>query len=358
MNAQASHVLLCLHYGIGDVVMELPAIEALRARVLEARITGLGAAPAVEVLAGDGRLDAVVGIQAWGIRHLGDPIGEAAGRQCTDWLRSSHFDLVLDASHAAHAIRALIHEQYTDLLDTDSAALHAALARGEDGLSALKRGIHGGWGLEVPASWHPTLPLSQEEAEWAERFLGENGVSEDCVALSPGASHRLKSWPAEEWGRLARFVAEDLGADVLLFCGPMEAGILEALTEAAGGAERLHVVQNLHLRKVAALLSRCRLYVGNDSGLMHLAAAVERAVVVLFGPTVARLYLPGWVRSRAVVSPVACPYRLHEALGHPPCVLAGRCFLEGPCIERIDSGEVYRAVEEEYSFPMVLREAL
>lgn len=194
--------------------------------------------------------------------------------------------------------------------------------------------------------------------KWADRFLGRNGVSENCVAISPGASHWLKSWSVEEWGRLCRFVVEDLEADVLLFCGPVETGLLETLTEAAGGTERLHVVENLHLRKVAALLSRCRLYVGNDSGLMHLAAAVQRPIVILFGPTVTRLYLPSWVRSRAVVSPVECPYRLQETLGHPPCVLAGRCFLETPCIQHIDSATVYQAVEEEYALEMLLREEL
>ena len=60
----------------------------------------------------------------------------------------------------------------------------------------------------------------------------------------------------------------------------------------------MRIVQNLHLRRVAALLSQCELYVGNDSGLMHLAAAVGTPVVILFGPTAPHLYLPGWVRSK------------------------------------------------------------
>jgi len=104
MDLQASNILLCLRYGIGDLVMELPVLDRLREVLPQATITGLGAEPAVEILEGDGRLNEVVSIQHWGIRHLGDPADEHICRRFTEWLVGSRFDLILDPSHAASVV--------------------------------------------------------------------------------------------------------------------------------------------------------------------------------------------------------------------------------------------------------------
>ncbi len=92
-----------------------------------------------------------------------------------------------------------------------------------------------------------------------------------------------------------------------------------------------------------------RLYLGNDSGLMHLATAVGTSVVILFGPTVPPLYLPQWVRSQGVASEIACPYRPRRTFGHPRCVPAGSCLIGTPCIQTIDPAQVCATVKEEYA---------
>jgi len=349
MDLQASNVLLCLRYGIGDVVMELPILDRLREALPQATITGLGAEPAIEVLEGDDRLDTVVSIRRWGIRHLGDPVDDHFRRQLAAWLQDSRFDLVLDPSHAAHAVMDTVYQQDIPRRDADRASIEAGLAQGGDGLAAIKHAIHLTWGLEIPASAHPIVRPRLQEVEWASRFLEERELACSLVAVSPNASDDLKRWPLEHLVRLCVYLAEDLGAGVLVFCGPEEAGLLGAFGKRLRDLPRLEIVPNLHLRRVVALLSQCGLYVGNDSGLMHLAAAAGTPVVILFGPTSPRLYLPGWVRSRAVASPVACPHRPELALGHPPCVLGGSCLLDTPCIQAVDPAQVYAAVKEEYA---------
>jgi ADP-heptose:LPS heptosyltransferase len=359
MDLNASNILLCLRYGIGDLVMELPLIDRLREALPRAQLTGLGAEPAIEILDDDGRLDTVASIQQWGIQHLGDPTDESVRQRFTDWLVSSRFDLVLDPSHAASVVRQIIYQHAAYIRDCDPACLEAGLAQGMDGLSAVKWGAHHGWGLDVPASSYPAVRLQSEELAWARRFLGAadpetrrtgaaGGPPRRPVAVSPGASQALKRWPTEHFARLCRYLVEELGTRVLLFGGSGEAKLLHDLAQQTRDLPHLEILRNLPLRRVAALLAQCALYVGNDSGLMHLAAAVGTPVVILFGPTVPDLYLPQWVRSRAVVSGTPCAYRPRRAFGHPRCTLAETCLIGTPCMQTIDPEQVCAIVKEEY----------
>jgi ADP-heptose:LPS heptosyltransferase len=363
MNLNTSNILLCLRYGIGDLIMELPLIDRLRETLPWAKLTGLGAEPAIEVLDDDGRLDEVTSIQQWGIQHLGDPTDESVQQRFTDWLLTNRFDLVLDPSHAANVVRRIIYQHAACIRDCDPACLEAGLAQGRDGLSAVKWGVLHGWDLEVPESSYPAVRLQPEELAWARQFLGAAdtparhsgpapavapGHTIRPVAVSPGASQALKRWPVENFARLCRYLVEELRTRVLLFGGSGEAKLLRDLAQQTRDLPHLEIVCNLPLRRVAALLAQCTLYVGNDSGLMHLAAAVGTPVVILFGPTVPDLYLPQWVRSRAVVSDTPCVYRPRRAFGHPRCTLAETCLIGTPCMQTIDPDQVCAAVREEY----------
>jgi ADP-heptose:LPS heptosyltransferase len=347
MNPDARNILLCLRYGIGDLVTELPAITRLREVAPQAAITALGAEPAIDLLEGDRRVDRVVSVQRWGIRRLGDTPDEQSCRQFADWLRANRFDLVLDGSHTADVLWQVIRASDIPLRDSDAACLETGLAQGMDGLSAIKNAMRLGWGMDAPASYDPAIDLRPDEIAWARRFLEQKAGMKNLVGMSLAACDDLKRWPIASVGRLCRYLTDDLQATGLLFAGPQEAGLLDGLVDETRGL-RVEIVSNLHLCRVAALLSFCRLYVGNDSGLMHLAAAVRTPVVILFGPTVPHLYLPRWVRSRAVASPIECPHRLHRSFGHPRCVLAHECLLGTACINAIDPQQVFAIVRQEF----------
>ncbi len=203
--------------------------------------------------------------------------------------------------------------------------------------------------LEVPASSSPAVRLDREEIDRARHFFEQEGLTRDVVAVAPGASDDLKRWPVAHFARLCRYLAEDLGTAVLVLCGPQEAKLLHELDARTRGLPQVEIVQNLHLGRAAALLAQCVLYLGNDSGLTHLAAAVGTPVVVLFGPTVPYLYPPHGLRSQVVTSGIACPYRPQRPLGDPRCVLAGSCLIGTPCIQAIDPAQVCTAVKEQYA---------
>lgn len=341
----ARKILLCLRYGIGDLVMEMPALDALRRGAPEALIVGVGARPALQLLEGDPRVDALVCVQEWGLEHWGDPGTAEIRERITAWLREEDFDLVIDPSHAVTAVGSALWAFAPPLLDAGNELQERALRRGKDGLGAIREAVRLGWGIEVPEHSVPRIHLGREEVARAEAFLRRHGLEgERPVGVSPVASSPLKRWPLDRFAHLVDDLAEGAGAPVLLFHGPQrETGA--ALAGRLRHPRRVIPVGELHLRQVAALLARCRLFVGHDTGLMHMAAAVGTPLVALFGPTSPGIYLPRYVPAVPLGAGKPCPRRRTVSFGPPDCVVVGRCLEEGGrCIDQLLTGEVISAV--------------
>lgn len=154
--------------------------------------------------------------------------------------------------------------------------------------------------LGASAPLAPRLCWSDADAAEAGRRLGANGP---WLAIGPTANWAGKQWQAERFGAVARaLVAPDgplAGARILVAGAPGE----EAMAEPVFAALHDHpsvAAFGWPLPVLAAALARARLYVGNDSGLMHMAAAVGTPTVGLFGPSRPELYAP-WGEHTAVV---------------------------------------------------------
>jgi heptosyltransferase I len=99
--------------------------------------------------------------------------------------------------------------------------------------------------------------------------------------LNPGAGWGAKRWPAERFGEVARGLA-DLGLRSILNYGPGEEALVRAAEAASAGAAR---AMTCTITELIALTRRAKLFVGGDTGPMHLAAALRVPVVGIFGPT-------------------------------------------------------------------------
>lgn len=111
------------------------------------------------------------------------------------------------------------------------------------------------------------------------------------LALHPGSGGARKNWPLEHWRALISAVKKDSAFDhILLIGGESDADRIQALRSLLPGG--LTVLENLPLPVLAAALSRCTLFVGHDSGISHLAAAVGIPTVLLFGPTDPAVWAP------------------------------------------------------------------
>jgi heptosyltransferase-2 len=191
-------------------------------------------------------------------------------------------------------------------------------------------------GLE-PGPAELVLPVDHTAQVATDEILAANGVkaSDLVIGLAPGATYGpAKRWPKECFAELADRLMTECRAKVMLLLGPQErelGGEIRSLTRQAP----LLWERNFPLLEVAALIKRCRVFIANDSGLMHMAAAVGTPVIALFGSTSPVWTSPGGPGHLVLRKPIACS----------PC-FQRRCALNTyECLTSITVLEVLAAVE-------------
>jgi len=162
-------------------------------------------------------------------------------------------------------------------------------------------------GLADPPA--PRLWWRSADETAARNALARAGVAEGepLLALGPTANWIGKTWPAERFVALARRLTAADGplpdARVAVFGAPGEREAARPVLEGLADAGVVDLVGGLDLPAVGAALGRCTLYVGNDSGLMHMAAAAGIRTVGLFGPSRDEHYAPWGALGRVVRTP-------------------------------------------------------
>lgn len=144
----------------------------------------------------------------------------------------------------------------------------------------------------------PTIWLDAAANDAARAALPAGGPP--ILAISPAASTPFKTWPAEHFASFLRHFAGPrgpmAGARVAVFGGPGDEAVAAAAVKGFDRARLINLTGKLDILATAGCLARARLFVGNDSGLMHLAAAAGAPTLGLFGPTDERVYGP-WGRA-------------------------------------------------------------
>jgi heptosyltransferase-2 len=144
-----------------------------------------------------------------------------------------------------------------------------------------------GWLDSVPDESFIGLRVPEEKSRTAEEFLRSAGVRNGTVriAVGAGASYgSAKCWPPSRFAEVANRLQSEADADVILFGTSAEATVSEAISSEMRRPP-IDLTGKTAISDLAALLSRCHLFIGNDSGAMHVAAAVGLPIVAIFGPT-------------------------------------------------------------------------
>ncbi|MEK7851152.1 MAG: glycosyltransferase family 9 protein, partial [Deltaproteobacteria bacterium] len=186
----------------------------------------------------------------------------------------------------------------------------------------------------------PKIYISKEDQDRVGLFLSETGIpgSETIIGISPGAKWPTKRWMEDGFVEVGRRSVKELGAKVIVFGGPDEIELCKRV--AAGiGKEALSVAGKVGLKETSALTNRCKVFVSNDSGPMHIATAVGTPVVAIFGPTVQGFGFSPLGKSVVVEKELECrPCSLHGSSACPKGHFK--------CMRQITAQEVFERVEE------------
>jgi len=262
---------------LGDVVLTLPVIHALRHAYPQAKLHAWVKEEFADVFAHDPAVDHVRVLEK-DARKIEDLVSMSAELESCDLIVDLHASLrarVLTARQSGVVLR--VRGQRL----TRARWVHARWSRPRRAPHALERyaGTLAPLGLAAPGV--PRLSVSADAERWAEDFLRERFGTTSVVGFCPAARHFTKRWPEEHWlDLLERMRARGLG--VLAFSLPREKAATPALAAAVEGRGAWCTET---LVRQAALLGRLRAVVTGDTGLMHVAAARGARVVAMFGST-------------------------------------------------------------------------
>jgi heptosyltransferase-2 len=169
-------------------------------------------------------------------------------------------------------------------------------------------------------------PVLQATAEQVRAVCERVGIAQESalVVFAPGAEFgSAKRWPAEHFAALARMVREnDATAQVALLGGPKDKDVCDEIVELAGPARMFNLAGATKLEEAVALIARADAVVSNDSGLLHIASALNRPVIAIYGPTDPDHAPPFSDVARSLSLRLACsPCKQRECpLGHHDCM--------------------------------------
>jgi len=284
-----TRILVVRGGAIGDFLMTLPALAALRERWPEAHLEILGYPHITELARGRYYANATRSIEAKPLAGFFVPGG---------WLDPGlvkyfeSFELVVSYLYDPDQVFA------ENLRRSDVRHLVQGSPRPTDRHAAE----HYCAPLEslavyVPAP-RPRVFPSEADRLFAAEYLGA-AAAKPWAAIHPGSGSGSKNWPATKFATLARWLTGERGFGLLVIGGEADEQPLRVLTgQLADWPHR--VVHGLQLVELAAVLERCALFVGNDSGITHLAAAVQTPTVALFGPASRPIWEPRGERVHVV----------------------------------------------------------
>ena len=152
----------------------------------------------------------------------------------------------------------------------------------------------------------PTIHLKRDDVASAEEFWARHDLEgRRVLSIHPGSGSAKKNWPADRFAAVAETLRRECDVALLLVAGPADCDVRdEVLKRSKVGPSA--IAEGLPLPNLAAMLQRCALHIGNDSGISHLAAAVGTATVALFGPTDERVWAPRGQRVGVVAGTCDC----------------------------------------------------
>jgi heptosyltransferase-2 len=327
---------------IGDAVMSLPAIQAVRQSLPDTPISILAKPWVADLFRGNPERCQVIVYESPG-NHRGLRGRWALARK----LRQEKFNggILLPNSFDSALIFFLAGIPHRAGYNTDGRRIFLTHAVPVN--RRIKEGHQVGYYRHLIRSLgfddsqaRPRLGVEASQKKQAMKKAQALGLEDrkEWVGISPGAAYgSAKEWFPERYGELAERIAAQWNCQILLLGSSSERPVTGRLNPKAP-IPIIDLVGRTTLGEAMALISRCRAFIGNDSGLMHVAAALGVPTVAIFGSTDPRRTGPVGETCRVIQRPIPCS----------PCFKA-RCPQNRECMERISVDEVFEEVRRIFS---------
>jgi heptosyltransferase-2 len=339
-------ILIIRLSSLGDVVLTTPVIKALKEKFPQSEIYFLTKGIYSDVLKNNPFLSSVIKFNP-DQKHS----GLAGLREIIRELAQYHFDLIIDlhsnlrSFFIRHLLKAEKKIRYKKRVLARFFIVYFKWLKIKPQhtidsylLSLRKLNIKN-------AKVKPEIFLDEKTEKFAQNFLWQNKIKKDdiLVGISPGAKWETKRWDGSKFLRLCQILLENDKYKIVLFGSAEEKNLVENLTK--NFSDRVFKGIGLSLLELSALIGKCEVFVSNDSGLMHIATAMDVPVIAIFGPTHPNLgFSPLGERNVILTTNEKCS----------PCSLHGEkpCKKERPyCFEKIFPEEVADVVIKKCSEP-------
>ena len=187
-----------------------------------------------------------------------------------------------------------------------------------------------------------TFSVTAEDKKWASNFLINHQIDKErpLIAIHPGSPIPLKRWIPERYAELADWLIARKRAEIL-FVGVNDEMPLITEIQRLMRAESVNIAGKTTLTQLASILHTCNVFIGNDSGPMHLAAAVGTQTIGLYGPGDPTRFGPVGTKCWAIQHKTDCP----------PCRGATCRFGKDGCMSKIQVADVIQTLEESEYLP-------
>ncbi len=327
-RSRIQRILVIKPRAIGDVLLSTPVLPELRREFPDAQIDFLVESFASPVLEGNPYVNRVV---TYDTRV--DSSASIISR-----VRKNHYDLVIDLfANPRTAVITLLsgaryrvgfpfkwrRVAYNIIVSPRSGQVHNV----EFNLDAIRR-----LGIEVNSA-APSFCLNEESVRFARSFLAENDLAAgEFLAINIGGGWETKRWPVDKFTELSSMIRLKLDRRVVVLYGPSE----EAGAAKIARSSSAILAPPTSLEQMGAILSLSKLLITNDSGPMHIAAALGVPTLAIFGPTSPHLQGPYGNVSEIV---------RNEKLDCLECNLT-KCPIGNPCMKELDPETVFSSLQK------------
>ncbi|MDX6529116.1 MAG: heptosyltransferase [Blastocatellia bacterium] len=306
--------ILVIDFGqLGDVVMSLPALRAIRERYPHALITVMVGRPGAQIIDMSGYANATIEVDRVQLRDGFKPLSVVRIFQVVKDVRQRKFDFVIDLHSFSEtnllgffsgASKRLFSRRPGRSLDfLANFTPQPPVDKNDPGQHLIDRYLD----VLVPLGIRdqPRVPrlLTRAEDDRAVDVLLRKAKAETgtpLVGLFPGAGHPGRCWPLEQFAELADFLIRNDGVRPIIFVGPEERHLVQRMR--ALFPSTCVVLERLTIPQLAAAQARLAVFVSNDTGPVHIAAAVGTPIVVMIDLPRPHAYVPTGVSQRLIFS--------------------------------------------------------